>query len=315
MSANISVNITYGTDSSHGKVIGRLKKKQRQAIERVTKYKDLLTTLFENGDTGELKFIKQITEKRNDSIEQYNKETEALIAEDKGQKAINDAELMELDETFMRTLIKVNEYISILETKTEKQGRPNLEPVKMKMAKLPEIKLKSFSGKFKEWLPFYDTFTNMVDCRTDISDVEKFQYLLGCLRGEAKKTLEGFTLTAVNYKEAVELLKGRFANNEAIINGLMENMVCVREIEDPWDTVGLRQMCDRLEPSVKSAQSMGVPSNRYEELLVPLVSSKLPLDILLPWMEKKPEHSCNTEEFLNFLKGHVRLKERAIALK
>ena len=68
--------------------------------------------------------------------------------------------------------------------------------------KLPKITLKSFSGNPIEWLS--------VDKNSDISGVDKMNYLSGLLKGEAARVIQGLPLSESNYKRAVDLLNERF---------------------------------------------------------------------------------------------------------
>ena len=43
-----------------------------------------------------------------------------------------------------------------------------------------------------------------------ISDIDKFNYLKGCLKGESLSAVSGLTLSSENYEEAVGILKDRF---------------------------------------------------------------------------------------------------------
>ena len=56
-------------------------------------------------------------------------------------------------------------------------------------ANLPKLTLPTFSGDLITWQGFYDSFTSIIDSRKDLSEVDKFQYLLSSLRHEAKHCL------------------------------------------------------------------------------------------------------------------------------
>lgn len=51
--------------------------------------------------------------------------------------------------------------------------------------RLPEIPLPTYSGDLIGWPTFRDWFTVLVTRRSDLSNIECFHYLLGCLRGHA----------------------------------------------------------------------------------------------------------------------------------
>ncbi|XP_065084060.1 uncharacterized protein LOC135706377 [Ochlerotatus camptorhynchus] len=70
--------------------------------------------------------------------------------------------------------------------------------------RLPQIKLQSFNGEIDEWLSFRDLFTSLIHWKTDLSEVEKFHYLKGCLQGEPKTLLESSPSVSGELKRPVE---------------------------------------------------------------------------------------------------------------
>lgn len=58
--------------------------------------------------------------------------------------------------------------------------------------KLAELPLKTFSGDFKQWLPFWEQFRTAVHENNALSGTDKFNYLQSTLRGEAAEALAGF---------------------------------------------------------------------------------------------------------------------------
>ena len=80
--------------------------------------------------------------------------------------------------------------------------------------KLPKITLKSFSGNPIEWLSFWDSFQASVDKNSDISGVDKMNYLTGLLKGEAARVIQGLPLSESNYQRAVDLLKECFGQKQ-----------------------------------------------------------------------------------------------------
>ena len=58
---------------------------------------------------------------------------------------------------------------------------------KKRHAKLPEIKLLTFSGNYDEWETFWSSFYNNVDSRGDLKKSAKLTYLLQSLEREARR--------------------------------------------------------------------------------------------------------------------------------
>ena len=74
-------------------------------------------------------------------------------------------------------------------------------------AKLPKLELKKLHGNPIEWYPFWESFESAVHKNSNLSGVNKFNYLKSLLTGIAQSIVTGLALTSANYENAVELLK------------------------------------------------------------------------------------------------------------
>ena len=88
-------------------------------------------------------------------------------------------------------------------------------PSKPRLSKLTLPKVKE---DVKDWHTLWDSFQLPVHNNTDISRVDKFNYLNSLLEGTAFKTVQGLPLTDCNYDMAVEMLKERFGDPQQIIS-------------------------------------------------------------------------------------------------
>ncbi|KYN36132.1 hypothetical protein ALC56_09507, partial [Trachymyrmex septentrionalis] len=61
--------------------------------------------------------------------------------------------------------------------------------------------LLTFDGKFENWLLFKNMFYNMIDSRTDLSDIDKIHYLKSALVGEAANKIKIFEVDGINYSK------------------------------------------------------------------------------------------------------------------
>lgn len=83
--------------------------------------------------------------------------------------------------------------------------------------KLPEIKLPHFDGSIRDWPTFRDTFRSLIDSTPQLSNVDKFSYLVSSLSKEAKRVIEVIEVTSANYSVAWELLEKRYENKYLIV--------------------------------------------------------------------------------------------------
>ena len=78
--------------------------------------------------------------------------------------------------------------------------------------KLPKLTIQKFDAKIINWQTFWDQFESCIDSQENNTDVDIFGYLRNLLCEPARETISGLTLTSGNYKDALQLLRGRFAN-------------------------------------------------------------------------------------------------------
>ena len=83
---------------------------------------------------------------------------------------------------------------------------------KKRHAKLPEIKLLTFSGNFDEWETFWSSFHNNVHSRDDLEQSAKLTYLLQSLEGEPREMIKGLSHTDDNFLIAISSLHDRYAD-------------------------------------------------------------------------------------------------------
>jgi len=83
--------------------------------------------------------------------------------------------------------------------------------------KLPRVNLPTFSGPFKEWTPFRNMFRSMIDQNPALPHIQKMQYLISALKGEARDVIGSLEVSEENYVEAWEMLKERYDDSGLII--------------------------------------------------------------------------------------------------
>jgi len=76
--------------------------------------------------------------------------------------------------------------------------------------------LPTFDGKSEDWQQFSDTFQTLIHNNAELSNIQKYQYLITTLQGNATRTIEAVEITSNNYAIAWEFLKNRFEDPVSI---------------------------------------------------------------------------------------------------
>ena len=139
--------------------------------------------------------------------------------------------------------------------------------------KLPKLELKKFDGDHSKWISFWDTFEASVHKNESLSAIDKFNYLISRFERPAAQ----LTLTASNYDEAIEILKGtcRFGNKQQIVNRHMEILLNLDTVTSHVNMRNLRKLHDTVESNVRSLKKLGVPRETYCGLGSSILMTKL----------------------------------------
>ena len=111
-------------------------------------------------------------------------------------------------------------------------------------------------------MTFIDSFEATVDRSTNLSDVEKFNYLLSYLEKDALHTVSGMPITNANDKKALELLRNRFKNAQKIVSANMNELLKFKRITSGYDAKALRVFYDDIKSHVKSLDGLRISSQR-----------------------------------------------------
>ena len=103
----------------------------------------------------------------------------------------------------------------------DKTGPPTSTTVK-----LPRLKLKSFAGDLTQWTPFWESFEAAVHTNTNLTSVEKFNYLNSVVQGTAQEAIAGLSLTAANYSYNEETLRKQAEYHQQAYGRYAEDWVC-----------------------------------------------------------------------------------------
>ena len=184
----------------------------------------------------------------------------------------------------------------------------HLNSNKTASVRLPILEIPTFSGDRLKWTEFWDTFEATVDKNSNISNIEKLNYLLSKLSGEAKHSVSGILLSNENYAVVVELLKERYGDSQTVINSHYVELINLKPAQNT--PRGLRSLYDQIEKHLRSLQAMEQDIN--QDVFISMITSKIPKDVLIQLEIQKG--ACNTwtvKELRERLKQYVAARERA----
>ena len=117
----------------------------------------------------------------------------------------------------------------------------------------------------------------------------KFNYLKTALRGQALSAISGLSLTAENYKQAIDILKKRYGNKQ--LSSHMDKLLSISPVTSLNDIGKIRNVYDEIEVHVRNLNSLKIDTKQYGPVLVSVVMSKVPEEIKLVISRAMPENN------------------------
>ena len=153
--------------------------------------------------------------------------------------------------------------------------------------------------------PFWDSFASAVDDNPGLSDVDKLNYLRNLLVGS-----RGLPLTAEIYESARAILKKRFEQPQVIINAHIEGLEKVSAVSAYNHLRRLRLLYDRVEAHVRALQVLGINSESYGKLLIPLLMEKVPPNMRLRISRTVDQPEWGLDVLLDAFDHEIEARER-----
>ena len=218
-------------------------------------------------------------------------------------KMADEAAITEEIEAHSAFEVKILECLSSLSSANDQHGG------REGAVRLPKIQLQRFDGNIANWASFWERFEVTVDRNKGLADVEKLSYLLSMLDGAAKRVVQGLPLTGVNYVAAVQTLKQRFGNRQAIVNSHMERLFKVRPVQT-CELRALRGFYDYVTIQIRSLESLGIEANSFDSLLLPLLLAKLPENLKLKLASRCKEEEWQLTHLLKVMEDEIKAREK-----
>eukprot|EP00794_Sanderia_malayensis_P016989 gene16989-18701_t len=298
------------------------KKKKIRAGHRGHANKVMTEAIFEmqgiSPSTIEMEhYVQTLTEKEL-HLRNLDEEIIMLIDEEDIETEIFDAE--ERRTELKKTIVKLKKKLEEVSLETASFGSSHssnssnsnqpVHPPSFNIPNLPKLELPKYNGDPKRWNEWWDVFVSAIHENGSLTPVFKLRHLKTLLEGPAAATLSGLTLTSANYSEAIELLKSRYGQTQVVINAHMEALLKMNHVPSMKDAKSLRKLYDEIEIHVRSLKSLGVHSEQYGTLLIPIVMNKMPEEIRLSISKELKSENWTLDDILRLFCLELEARER-----
>ena len=147
---------------------------------------------------------------------------------------------------------------------------------------------------------------------TELSDVDKFNYLRSLLERNAYEAVAGLTLSSTNYCEAIDILKKRFGNKELIISKHMDTLLNIKAVTSDQNVRGLRWLYNETESHILSLKALEVRPDTYGTMLSSVFLNKLPPELYLIISRNVTDEELNIETLLTMVEKELTARERTL---
>ncbi|KAI1705803.1 Zinc knuckle family protein [Ditylenchus destructor] len=176
---------------------------------------------------------------------------------------------------------------------------------------LPKMQIPYFHGEKSKWRGFWQRFDLVISRHPELSDLEKLTLILGYLKGEAEKLVEGISITEGNYQIVVSLLKDAYDNREMIICGLYNDL---QKLEPATSGPKLKEVYFQFSKICRQLEVEGeMPS--HNPVLWKIVYDKLSAYTLRQIIPKKPVGGWTVPTLQRALKTVIDQEEEIAAHK
>ncbi|GFW16579.1 uncharacterized protein TNCV_2352021 [Trichonephila clavipes] len=172
---------------------------------------------------------------------------------------------------------------------------------------MPKLELPQFHGEMEYWITFKELFQATVIDNSDLTEIDKLQYLFASVKGNAAKLIRGFAIKKENLKNCWELLCERYENKNQLANCQINKLFSIRT-NKANSAKQLFEILDNCNESVRNLTVLELEINQLSELIIiNHCTSKLHEEIAHRWeLTLKPDTYPTLQAFRMFIESEAR---------
>lgn len=178
---------------------------------------------------------------------------------------------------------------------------------------LPNIQIPKFDGDILQWSVFRDMFSSLVHDNTNLSNMERFHYLLTAVSGSASSVVRSIPLSDANYPIAWNALHERYDNQRLIMNAHLDKLFSFSPLRSST-LADLKYFLYTFQENIAALNTFNVP-DKVGFLLFFIASRVLdPETKCLFESENKSKEIPVINDLINFVKTRCHVLQNSISL-
>lgn len=183
-----------------------------------------------------------------------------------------------------KLVLKIRRQLSRLRDKfTESSPQPinSSESIQRAYSRLSELSVPTFTGDSRLWPDFKAMFVSVIGNRTDLNDLQKFQYLKSLLKNEALDLVVNLAPRAESYEAAWVLLNAKFEKKHFIIKAHLQRLLNLKPMTKRR-SASLIKMVNILNETTQVLKTL-TSENTNDCLMLTIASGLLDQDTREKW--------------------------------
>ncbi|XP_077273296.1 uncharacterized protein LOC143903523 [Temnothorax americanus] len=169
------------------------------------------------------------------------------------------------------------------------------------------ISLPQFSGDLTLWPSFIALYNISIHENRNVPTIEKYQYLISCLKGEALNVVKNIPLSADNYAITYDALISRYQNKRDLADYHVDLMLKAQPLKSE-SAVPLRTLLSTFTENTRALNLLGFPTDAWDYLLLKFLLEKLPRSLREKFeSEHRAEEIPKFTQLTKFLSDHCRV--------
>ncbi|KAJ8981430.1 hypothetical protein NQ317_015632 [Molorchus minor] len=117
-------------------------------------------------------------------------------------------------------------------------------------------------------------FDALIHNNTDLKDIEKFNYLVSSLQGQALSLVKSLPMTSENYTTAYDSLVKRYTNVRLLANSYWTEIENCPKV-DCTNAYNLRKLLDTFSENLSALKTLDFPTDTWNFILVNMLLKKI----------------------------------------
>lgn len=217
--------------------------------------------------------IELLTEDVEEESDTDQKMTSEMIEDRiKKKEAENEKIILDVENKYCRLKAALMSRLTI-QPSVQQQPVMQGSSIGLSRAKLPEIRLPTFSGHLKNWVTFRDTFRSLIHNNSQLTEMDKFTYLRSPLSGEALQEINSVEMSDVNYVVAWEMLEKRYENKKLIVKAHLDALFSIEPMRREGYELLSRLISD-FDKHLLMLDKVGEDTDNWSTMLVHMVCTR-----------------------------------------